>query len=143
MPRFLVVDDDYATVRALTLLLMGDGHHVVPVTSGSEAVATLARESFDVVLTDLEMPGTDGRAVVCAAVEHGSDACHIILSARGKGKETELVEAGACGVIDKPVDYELVARVVTECRRPGGARSRGECELRSMASGALAPSRRR
>jgi CheY-like chemotaxis protein len=54
MPRFLVVDDDPATVNAMALLLRDDGHTVSPFTAGAEAVDTLMRESFDAVVTDLE-----------------------------------------------------------------------------------------
>jgi CheY-like chemotaxis protein len=143
MARFLIVDDDHVAVRALTLLLMSDGHYVVPATTGADAIETLTRESFDAVLTDLDMPGTDGYAVVRAAREHVPGACVVVISATGRGVEQHLAQAGACGMVDKPMDFEHVTRVVAECRRPGGPRSSGECHLKSMAPEPLVPLRRR
>lgn len=133
MARFLVVDDDHAAVRGLTTLLSLDGHHVSPFTSGAEAVGALARESFDAVVTDLEMPETDGHAVLRAARECSPQACLVVASARGSERHHELTAAGACIVADKPFDYDAIANAIRECRQRGGPASRGDCWLRAQA----------
>ena len=59
--RILVVDDDAEVRATLTEILEGEGHVVVQAADGEKAVACLRTgESFDVVLTDLEMPGMTG-----------------------------------------------------------------------------------
>lgn len=69
--RILVVDDDAVNRQAMELLLRRDGHEVVAVENGLEAIGRLdTRErSFDVVITDLQMPRLGGRALYEQLVE--------------------------------------------------------------------------
>ncbi|MDK2972989.1 MAG: hypothetical protein PWP23_2744 [Candidatus Sumerlaeota bacterium] len=65
--RILCVDDDPAVRKAIVLLLEHDGHSVTEVGSGASALAECsATGEFDVVLTDLGMPGMDGKALAVA-----------------------------------------------------------------------------
>src|SRR4029077_14389692 len=63
--RILVVDDDAVTRQAMRLLLEREGHEVVAVENGLEAVERLGATTsgFDAVVTDLQMPRLGGRAV--------------------------------------------------------------------------------
>ena len=63
--RILVVDDDAVNRQAMRLLLEREGHEVVAVDNGLEAVEKLtpSRDRFDVVVTDLQMPRLGGRAL--------------------------------------------------------------------------------
>jgi CheY-like chemotaxis protein len=131
MARFLVVDDDHRTVSGLTRLLNDDGHDVAPFTAGADAVEALSTAPFDAVLTDLEMPHVDGHEVVRVARERNPEACIVVVSASGH-KESDLVEAGACFVADKPLDYDGVTGAITECRARG---QHVRCHLRSRAGG--------
>jgi DNA-binding response OmpR family regulator len=123
--RFLVIDDDRSTVNGMTLLLRGDGHEVSGFTIGAEAVAALAVERFDAVVTDLEMPGVDGFAVARTARAHQRGACVAVVSACTNGAHAALAEAGACIVVDKPVDYDSLTRAIAACQAHGGA---GRCD---------------
>jgi CheY-like chemotaxis protein len=145
--RILVVDDDPATVHGMTRLLVGDGHVVSAFTSGAEAAEALSQGKFDVVMTDLEMPGVDGQAIARTARVHSPEACVVVATARAVEKEQVLIDAGACIVSDKPVDYDSLTSAVLECRHggggsePGGGRER--CHMRSRSKPtSLAPSRR-
>ncbi len=133
MTRFLVVDDDHPTVAAMTRLLGDDGHVVSPFTVGAEAVEALSRESFDAVVTDLEMPHVDGHEVVRVACERLPEACVVVATARAVETERTLVEAGACIVTDKPLDYEAVTKAITDCRARGGPGAHRRCHMRSRA----------
>jgi len=62
--RVLVVDDNELNRDLLVRRLERDGHHVAAASDGAEALARLARETFDVVLLDIMMPGLDGFAVL-------------------------------------------------------------------------------
>lgn len=129
MARYLVVDDDPLTVKGLVLLLTDHGHDVTSCTSGADAVNAMSREPFDAVLTNLAMPGVDGRAVVRAARTQQPDACIVVVSARGRGSAANLVDAGTCIVTEKPVELEAVMKAVADCRARGpGAHAR--CHLR-------------
>jgi CheY-like chemotaxis protein len=58
--RILAVDDEPGLRRAIELVLRREGHAVRSVASGEAALAQLEAESFDLVLSDLGMPGMDG-----------------------------------------------------------------------------------
>ena len=131
MARFLVVDDDHPTVVAVTRLLTDDGHDVSPFTAGEEAVEALAREPFDAVMTDLEMPSVDGHAVVRATRRHLPQACLIVATAKATEHEEALTQAGACIVTDKPLDYEGVTKAIAECHARGGRGLQGGCYMKS------------
>jgi two-component system response regulator MprA len=131
MARFLVVDDDQITVHGMTRLLTDDGHDVAPFTKGADAVDALSRECFDAVLTDLEMPHVDGHAVVRVTREHSPRACLVVVTARADEKGQELADAGACIIVDKPIDLDGVTKVISECRARGGPGAHGRCHQRS------------
>src|SRR6266536_4851375 len=73
--RILVVDDDAVNRQAMELLLKREGHHVVAVDNGLEAIERLAegRVGFDVVVTDLQMPRLGGRALYEQLIEQKPD----------------------------------------------------------------------
>jgi CheY-like chemotaxis protein len=58
--RVLAVDDDPTAVSALRQILMQRGYEVTTTTSGEEAVALLAEQSFDLAILDVTMPGMSG-----------------------------------------------------------------------------------
>ncbi len=119
MLRFLVVDDDHSAVHGMTRLLIEDGHIVSPFLTGAAALEALSLESFDAVVTDLEMPGVDGRAVARAARQTQPGACLAIVTARGEGAADTLLMADACIVADKPLDYDGLLAAIANCRRDG------------------------
>lgn len=58
--RILVADDSPVNQKIMALFLERDGHRVVMVDNGADAVAALEREPFDLVLMDIQMPIMDG-----------------------------------------------------------------------------------
>lgn len=133
MARFLVVDDDHASVRALARLLTDDGHDVASFTAGADAVAALRRESFDAVVTDREMPHVDGRAVVQAIREHHPSACVVVVSETPERVEQERDDR-VCMIADKPLDYDSITKHIGDCRARGGPGVHGRCHLRAHLS---------
>src|ERR1039457_7006007 len=114
MGRVLVVDDDHSTVEAMAMLLGQDGHQVQGFTSGKEAVAALrGGHTSDVVITDFEMPVVDGAAVTRAARESSPTAC-IVVTNRGAANRSRLEDDGACLVLEKPIEYEVMHREITD-----------------------------
>lgn len=60
----LVVDDVRAMQEMLTSSLSSDGYEVATASSGEEAISRIAEQEFDVILTDIVMPGVGGLAVL-------------------------------------------------------------------------------
>ena len=67
--RVLVVEDEDEVREILTSVLRSDGHAVVACEDGDRALAALEREAFDLVITDLGMPGLSGWDVARAVKE--------------------------------------------------------------------------
>lgn len=62
--RILIAEDERPMAKALQLKLEHDGHTVIAVGDGDDAIEALKTQKFDVVLLDLMMPHTDGFAVL-------------------------------------------------------------------------------
>ena len=64
MGTILVIDDEKAILEMLRLILMKFGHHVVIAANGKEGIQKFKNGEFDLVITDILMPGMDGNHVV-------------------------------------------------------------------------------
>ena len=64
MSRILIVDDERSMREFVSILLRKQGYTVELATSGEEAVEALDQQDFDLVLTDLKMPGISGLEVL-------------------------------------------------------------------------------
>lgn len=67
MARILLAEDEAAVSAFVTRALVNDGHEVKAVPDGFAAVAALAAEPYDLLLTDIVMPGLDGIALALKA----------------------------------------------------------------------------
>jgi two-component system KDP operon response regulator KdpE len=123
--RVLNVDDEPQARRAVKIALVAHGFEVCEASSGEEAIEKLRKESPDVVLLDLNMPGMNG-IETCRAIRACSDVPVIIISVRKAGKErAEAFEAGADQYITKPFNVdELTARIRAVRRRLHAPHSR-------------------
>jgi two-component system, OmpR family, response regulator MprA len=117
----LVVDDDEALRKALGRVLTAHGFHVEVAGDAAEALARLRERSFDAVVLDVMMPGTDG-IEVCGQLRAAGDALPVLmLTARDAVRDRVAgLEAGADDYLVKPfANEELVARVRALLRRAG------------------------
>jgi PAS domain S-box-containing protein len=105
----LLLAEDNATNRLLAVtLLQKEGHSVVVAVNGKEALDILARESFDVVLMDVQMPEMDGFEATAhiRAREHstGRHLPILALTAHAMTRDRErCLEAGMDGYVSKPI----------------------------------------
>src|SRR5262249_60405541 len=81
--HLLLVDDEAALRAAIAERLADHGFVVEQAGSGEEALARLADFAFDIIVTDLRLPGVDGRAVLESAVERYPDIIAIIITGFG------------------------------------------------------------
>lgn len=97
-PRVLVVDDEQNIRLTLNALLSRAGYAVTTAATGEEAVELFERESFDLMLVDLQMPGMKGMEVVAKVREAGHDAIIIVLT--GHGSLDSAIEGIRYGIFD-------------------------------------------
>ena len=111
--RFLVVDDVQDDCDVLAMVLRREGAHVVATTSVEEAFEHLARESFDVVLTDFRMDALGG-VEVCRRVAEISPGVPVVVvtGAGSMDAAVDAMRAGAYDFVTKPIDAVLLAITV-------------------------------
>ncbi len=111
--RILVVDDDRITCHATCERLRLGGYHVEAVESGHIALALLGAAPWDIVLTDLRMPGMDGLELLQQIKKRASGVDVLIMTAYGTiASAVAAMQAGAADYITKPFRFpELDLRV--------------------------------
>jgi DNA-binding NtrC family response regulator len=113
--RILVVDDERNMRRVLQGLLQAEGYDVDGASDGDEARALLrkADPSYDLVLTDLRMPNSDGMDLLRAVKRRHPDTPVILITAHGTvDTAVEAMREGAFDFITKPFDNDELALVV-------------------------------
>jgi two-component system KDP operon response regulator KdpE len=114
----LVVDDEPQLRRAMRATLTDLGYSVIEAKSGEEALETLRKDSADLILLDLNMPGIGGLET-CRAIRENSDLPIIVVSVRNTERDkVEALDAGADDYVTKPFGIqELLARIRATLRR--------------------------
>jgi DNA-binding response OmpR family regulator len=101
--KILVVDDEELIRSSLDDILRLEGYEVVAVGSGEAALTMLQRETFDLMLLDLKMPGIDGMDVFRAAVKISPDTKIVLLTGHGSLESAiDALRQGAHDYILKP-----------------------------------------
>jgi signal transduction histidine kinase/ActR/RegA family two-component response regulator len=119
-PRVLVVDDNATNRQVVELILKTIEADVISVENGLEAVRTVARESFDLVLMDLQMPVMDGLTAIrriraWEADQHSRRTPIVVLSANVMSEHRQAsAAAGADDHIGKPIGVERLISAVLE-----------------------------
>ena len=107
MGRILIADDHDALRRALARALTDAGHDVEEAPNGNFAIERLHEGSFDVVLSDLKMGGSDGLDVLRSAKALHPSAAVILMTAFGSvGTAVEAMKIGAFDYVQKPFEIE-------------------------------------
>jgi two-component system KDP operon response regulator KdpE len=116
--RILVVDDDPQIRRTMKVTLTARHYEVGDSRNGEEALDRLRSETYDLVLLDMNMPGTGG-IETCRLIRSSSDVAIIMLTVNNTEKDkVEALDAGADDYITKPFSIpELLARIRATLRR--------------------------
>ena len=119
--HLLIVDDEKALREAIAERLTDQGFAVEQADSGEQAVERLAEFAFDVIITDLRLPGIDGRKVLDAAVARYPEIIAIVITGFGTVKDAvEAIKQGASDFITKPFQFDALLHVLNsafEARR--------------------------
>jgi DNA-binding NtrC family response regulator len=111
--RILIVDDELQILTFLDDLFRSEGWEVQTADSGSSGIDRLEQSRFDIVLTDLKMPGSDGIEVLRTAKKLQSDAEVIMMTGYGTvDTAIEAMRAGAFHYLAKPFKAEEVFHLV-------------------------------
>src|SRR5205085_11675941 len=101
------VEDESALREAVAEQLTDRGYHVEQAGSGEIAVARLADFAFDIIITDLRLPGIDGSAVVEAAVERYPDIIAIVITGYATVKDAvDAIRRRGCDFVSKPFQID-------------------------------------
>ncbi len=122
-PGRVLVADDEASVRDLLLRVLGNaGHEVVAVENGEAALLKLARERFDILVLDKNLPGMDGLDVMRLVREHHPHLRAIMISAYPTPASEHLArDLGVHCFVTKPFGIVSIVSAVDEAIRAGRA----------------------
>jgi signal transduction histidine kinase/CheY-like chemotaxis protein len=127
--RCLVVDDEEEVAEVVADILTTAGHVAVIAASGQAAVDLFSADPFDLVFTDLAMPGMTGWQVARAVKAKAPEVAVVMMSGFGVEVEpAELRNNGVDLVLSKPLQIKDVLRAVATIQRAD--RGRGEAEAR-------------
>jgi len=111
----LIVEDDAEMLALLERHLQGEGHRVVAVNGGAQALGRLRTESFEVVLTDLKMPSVDGMEVLRASREAQPEARVILMTAYASvDTAIQAIREGAYHYVAKPFRFQEISVLVSK-----------------------------
>src|SRR3954469_13088895 len=145
--HLLIVDDEPALREAIAERLADHGFIVEQAGSGEEAIQRLTDFAFDILITDLRLPGVDGAKVIEAALERYPEIIAIVITGYGTVKDAvEAIKRGAADFITKPFQFDAllhVLRSALEQRRlkSENAYLRSQLEDRYRISGLVGRSR--
>lgn len=111
--RLLIVDDEAELKTALCETLAEEGFKTVGVSTGAEALKALAGQDFDLVLSDLMMPGMDGIEMLRKARETDPSLVGIIMTGQGTiATAVEAMKAGAFDYVLKPFNLQAMLPIL-------------------------------
>jgi DNA-binding NtrC family response regulator len=111
--HLLLVEDEASLRSAIAEHLADRGFQVEQADTGEAAVTRLADFAFDIIVTDLRLPGIDGSAVVEAAVARYPDIIAIVVTGYGTVKDAvEAIKRGAWDFVSKPFQIDELLHVL-------------------------------
>ena len=119
MGLILAVDDEPDMLALIKMIIEGYSDHQVTATNNPLEVAEiLSKERFDLIITDLKMPGMDGMEVLELAKEYDKDALILMVTAFGSLESAEeAVAKGAFDYISKPFRKEQLLLAIDKAMR--------------------------
>ena len=121
MSRLLIIEDDVNINEMLQEAFGKKGYEVVSAYSGPEGILRIEKETYQMVILDLMLPGMDGQQVL-KNIREKSNVPVIVLSAKDElDTKVDLLMSGASDYMTKPFELkELEARVLVQLRNAAG-----------------------
>lgn len=116
--KILVIEDEPSVRLGISCSLEGAGYKIATLENGIEGISLLEKEDFDIVITDLRLPGADGIEVLKSIKKTSPDTGVIIITAFADVKTAvESMREGAYDYISKPFDPEELLIVIDRFRK--------------------------
>jgi CheY-like chemotaxis protein len=123
MASILVAEDDQAVRDFVSRALAYYGHNVTTVADGSAALAALAERRFDLMLTDIVMPGMDGIALAAQATRDNPQMSVLMMTGfASEGQRAQASHNAVERVISKPFSLKDICSAVEEALQKRRAR---------------------
>jgi CheY-like chemotaxis protein len=116
-PKILVVDDEAIIAQLISDVLTGDGYDVDTASDGLVALACIGRCGYDLILSDLRMPGLDGLGLYRELEQSRPELVRRFVFITGTSEHTDyagLLGGLAAPILTKPFDMSALQRVVRE-----------------------------
>lgn len=111
--NILVVDDEVELKNVLVEALVSQGYRTTGLNSGAEALAAIRTQAFDVVLTDLIMPGMNGVTLVQEALQMDPHLVCIVMTGQGTIQTAvDAMKVGAFDYVLKPFRFETLPPMI-------------------------------
>lgn len=118
--KILIVDDEETLTYSLyqTFIMSENNYEVVTASSGEEAINKLTDSKYDLVITDIKMPGMDGLELLLNIKAKYKETEVIVMTAYGSTeKKEEALQKGASFYIEKPFEIKEIKQLVVELLR--------------------------
>ena len=114
-PQILLIDDEKESCLALSTLLGQIGYAVASSHSGEEALALLQNQSFDLIISDLFLPGISGIEILKRVKEASPRTCFIMITGNASAETAvEAMKEGAFDYVTKPFNFEKLKLQVSK-----------------------------
>jgi DNA-binding NtrC family response regulator len=111
--HLLLVDDEQALRTVIAERLAEHGFEIRQAESGEQALELLGNFAFDIVISDLKLPGIDGRQVIDHALERYPGIIAIVVTGYGTVRDAvEVIKRGAADFVAKPFEFEELLHVL-------------------------------
>jgi DNA-binding NtrC family response regulator len=140
MERILIVEDDATFRSLLKTILTGEGYDVLDVATAEKALEILRGREFDLIVSDLRMPGMSGMELFRETRSFFVPPPFILLTAYGTIEEAvEAMKEGAADFLTKPLKDPVALRVLVRKILDTGRREREYLSLKELESAGLPP----
>lgn len=145
--KALVIDDDSATLDLMEFQLKAEGFRVSKAENGQKGLKYIEEDEFDIILTDLQLPGISGIEIVRRSKELSPDTEIIMVTGFGSTeKAIEATKAGAFYYVEKPVEFDellvLIEKAIERKQQKEEIRElRGKLSKRNAYEGIIGGSR--
>jgi DNA-binding NtrC family response regulator len=116
MISILIVDDSSDNLSLLSDFLIEKSYQITACTSGSEALEIIKNQSFELVISDYDMPNGNGLWLLEEIQKLGSSPKVIIMSSENKLDENFVQLKGAYAFLRRPIDWKKLESLIQEIK---------------------------
>jgi len=113
--RILIVEDDEEMRALLRDVIEEEGHETDSVNNGSEAFRKLVKQSFDLIITDIRMPGLTGLDILPGMRKLHPEVPIVVITAFGSEEiQRKALERGANAYLEKPIHFQKLRNLIQD-----------------------------